>query len=105
MLAQTDHQLSELDRTLPKRHQSTVSVPCPYEARGTVMRKAMEHSEGMQRLLVDGVRVSKDGVTVLLAPDKEEALFTITAEADSADQARSTRDTYAELVTQWRDGQ
>ncbi len=68
------------------------------------MRKAMEHSEGMQRLLVDGVRLSKDGITVLLAPDKEEALFMITAEADSADEARAMRDTYAEFVTQWRDG-
>ena len=104
MLAQTNFLLSELDQSLPKRHQSTISVPCPYECRGTVMRKAMEHSEGMQRLLVDGVRLSKDGITVLLAPDKEEALFMITAEADSADEARAMRDTYAEFVTQWRDG-
>lgn len=103
MLAETNFLLSELDLSLPKRHQSTISVPCPYESRGTVMRRAMEHSDGKQRLLVDGVRVSTDGVTVLLAPDKEEALFTITAEADSSDQALSTRDTYAELVTRWRD--
>jgi mannose-1-phosphate guanylyltransferase/phosphomannomutase len=103
MIAKTGHQLSELDRTLPKRHQSSVSVPCPYEARGTVMRKAMEHSDGMERLLVDGVRISKDGVTVLLAPDKEEALFTVTAEADDPEVAAATRDLYAEHVSRWRD--
>ncbi len=105
MIAVSGYQLSELDKVLPKRHQSTVSVPCPFELRGTVMRKAMEHSENMERLLVDGVRISANGVTVLLAPDKEEALFTITAEANDATVAAATRDSYAALVSRWRDEQ
>lgn len=105
MLAATGLQLSELDLTLPKRHQSTVSVPCPYERRGTVMRRAMDHSEGMQRLLVDGIRLTEGQISILLAPDKEQALFTVTAEADNQDDAMRERDRYAELVSSWRDGQ
>lgn len=103
MLTQTQYLLSELDQTLPKRHQSTISIQCPCEARGTVMRRAMEHSEGKQRLLVDGIRVTEGLITVLLAPHKEEELFTITAEANTANDAQATRDSYAELVAHWRD--
>jgi len=105
MMAQCGYLLSELDQSLPKRHQATISLPCAYEARGTVMRRAMEHSDGKQRLLVDGVRITEDGITVLLAPHKEEELFTITAEADTAEQAEATRDSYAEFVALWRDAQ
>ena len=104
MVAQTGHQLSELDKSLPKRHQSTIGVQCPWEFKGRVMRRAMEHSDRMQRLLVDGVKILNGHKTVLLAPDKEHALFMVTAEADSQQEALNERDMYANLVAQWRDG-
>jgi len=102
MIARTGHQLSELDRTLPKRHQASVAIYCPWEAKGTVMRRAMEHSEGKERLLVDGVCVVEGQHTVLLVPDKEESTFWVTAEADTADEAVALRTEYAALVEQWK---
>lgn len=102
MIARTGHQLSELDRTLPKRHQASVAIFCPWEAKGTVMRRAMEHSEGKERLLVDGVCVVEGTHTVLLVPDKEESTFWVTAEADTADEAVALRTQYAALVEQWK---
>ena len=104
MLAKTGHQLSDLDVNLPKRHQSTNSVACPWEAKGTVMRRAMEYSENKERILIDGVKVLEDGITVLLVPDREQAAFTVTAEADDEATANDVRDRYSELVAQWREG-
>ena len=68
------------------------------------MRRAMEHSENKQRLLVDGVKILDGTVSILLVPDREEATFTVTAEADTADKAQRELDRYAALVAQWRDG-
>jgi mannose-1-phosphate guanylyltransferase/phosphomannomutase len=104
MLSKTGYQLSKLDAELPKRHQVTCSVGCTYEQRGTVMRHAMEYSEGKKRMLVDGVRILEDHVTVLLLPHKEEELFVVMAEADDIQTAKKTCDTYAELVSHWRFG-
>jgi mannose-1-phosphate guanylyltransferase/phosphomannomutase len=104
MIAATGSRLSDLDRDLPKRYQSTQMVKCPYESRGAVMRRAMEFTEGKQRLLVDGVRVREDNATVLLLPHKEEELFIVTAEAQTSEQAESLRDRYASLVQSWRSG-
>ncbi len=104
MLAETGHQLSELDQQLPKRYQSTSHVPCPWESKGTVMRRAMEHSEGKDRLLIDGVKILDGEHTVLLVPDREQATFTVTAEANDAATAERERDRYTELIAAWRDG-
>ena len=68
------------------------------------MRRAMECTEGKQRLLVDGVRVREDDATVLLLPHKEEELFIVTAEAPTTEQAERLRDRYAALVASWRTG-
>lgn len=104
MIAATGCTLSELDRTLPKRHQATVMVECPWDAKGTVMRRAMEFTDAKQRMLIDGVKVFIDSSSVLLVPDKEQPIFEVTAEAETADRAQQLKDTYAELVAQWRDG-
>lgn len=104
MIAQTGHHLSDLDSTLPKRHQVTKSVHCPWESKGTVMRRAMEHSDGRPRQLVDGVKVLDGSLSVLLVPDREHPLFNVTAEADTEAQAIEECNRYASFVASWRDG-
>jgi mannose-1-phosphate guanylyltransferase/phosphomannomutase len=102
MIARTGATLSELDKSLPKRYQSTVLVPCPWEQKGTVMRRAMEHSEQLERQLIDGVKIFFDDRSVLLVPDKEGPNFAVTAEADKAEDALQLRDDYAQKVTSWQ---
>ena len=104
MLALTGLKLSELDRDLPKRYQATKMVECRYESRGTVMRRAMESTEGMERMLIDGVRVREADATVLLLPHKEEELFIITAEASTTERAHELCDRYSVMVETWRSG-
>lgn len=104
MVAETSYSISDLDRTLPKRHLVQQSIPCAWENKGTVMRRAMEYTENEQRLLVDGVKIHTGTTTVLLVPDREEALFNVAAEADSAEKAQRELERYSALVAQWRDG-
>jgi mannose-1-phosphate guanylyltransferase/phosphomannomutase len=102
LLAVSGRTLRDLDQELPRRYQATTAVPCKWETKGTVMRHAMAYSEGMERVLIDGVQLLEGTSSVLLLPDREHALFSVTAEANSAAEAEELRDRYAALVVQWQ---
>ncbi|MBK9247580.1 MAG: NTP transferase domain-containing protein [Ignavibacteria bacterium] len=101
MLALTGIRLSELDSRLPRRYQHQTSVDCPWESKGTVMRRAMEHSEGNERMLIDGVKIFKGGNSILLLPDREKAAFIIIAESDTNGSALELSEQYSKLVSEW----
>lgn len=102
MLAITGLKLSDLDQQLPRRAQSQQSVPCPWDVKGKVMRRAMEHSEKLERQLIDGVKVFENGNSVLILPDKERAEFTIIAESNKQDDARSLAEQYTKHISEWQ---
>ncbi|MFW5701731.1 MAG: hypothetical protein ACOCX7_02160, partial [Bacteroidota bacterium] len=72
MLATTEYRISKLDEELPRRYQHIVHVPCPWEMKGRVMRRALAHSEGQKRQLVEGVKIFLDTGDVLMLPTKEK---------------------------------
>lgn len=101
MMATTGLTIAEVNATIPLRCKVQTSVACPWEAKGRVMRRAMEHTENKERMLVDGVKVFFDGDSVLLLPDKERASFFVFAESSTQEAAQSLADEYAELVRKW----
>ncbi len=103
MLALTNYKISELDEMLPRRFQYISEIECPWESKGAVMRKAMEHSAGFQRELIEGVKIFFDSSSVLLLPDKEKGAFKIFAESNQYDSAVAIARKYSSLLTQWRD--
>ena len=103
MLAKTGLRISELDDTLPVRYQHTVTVPVPWEKKGTVMRKAMEYSDNLERQLVEGVKIFRDGNSVLLYPEKESAFFTVVSDSACFKTAESIAKTYAAHIEQWKE--
>lgn len=104
MLAQTNMKISEIDEMLPRRYQFTTLVDCPWELKGTVMRKAMEFSEKMDCQLVEGVKIFKDGSSILFLPHTEQASFIVITESDRYDIAQSLGKQYAALITNWIEG-
>jgi len=103
MLAQTNCKISTLDEKLPQRFVYSKDVSVPWNAKGTVMRHAMEHSEGMQRQLVEGVKVFDGNTCALLLPSKERPIFTVYGEADDYETAVSLCNKYANLVEKWKE--
>ncbi|OGU86650.1 MAG: hypothetical protein A2475_13880 [Ignavibacteria bacterium RIFOXYC2_FULL_35_21] len=103
MLAVSGMSISELDMSLPKRYQHHISINCPWSYKGSVMRKAMEHSEKMDRELIEGVKLNIDGDSVLLVPDKERAAFSVISESDNYEGAVVLGKKYSNLISQWRD--
>lgn len=104
MLAKSNLKISDLDAQLPLRYKKSITVPVPWEKKGTVMRKAMEYSENYKRMLVEGVKIFKDDDTsVLLYPAKESANFVVLSDSSSHETADSLAKSFAGLITQWKE--
>ncbi len=104
MLATSGQTLAQINAAIPIREMYTYEVSCPWESKGTIMRRAMEYSESMDRQLVDGIKIFEAGKSVLLVPDRERAVFHVLAEADTAEDAWRFGESYVSLVEHWRDG-
>jgi len=102
MLAKTGFNIAQLDKELPQRYQHQINVFCPWEFKGTIMRKAMEYSEQYEKQLIEGVKIFHDNDSVLLLPSKEKSEFMIIAESDNYEKAVSIAKRYQVLVEQWQ---
>ncbi len=101
MMAVTGLSIADVHASIPMRHKVQISVNCPWEAKGRVMRCAMEYTESQKRQLIDGVKVFIEDNSVLLLPDKERASFFIFAESNAENTAQILADEYAELIRKW----
>lgn len=102
MLAQTGLSTYELDETLPRQYQCVKEVLVPWNTKGKIMRRAMEHSENKDRALVEGVKIFEQDTAVLILPDKEKGAFTVFSEAPTEKLAKSKLEEYVELINTWK---
>ncbi len=104
MLSSTKIIISQLDEQLPSKFQHLEEVPCPWDSKGTVMRKAMDHSSGHKRELVEGVKLFLgSGDSVLLLPAKEKGAFQVYGESTSREQAIAITRKYSILINRWKE--
>lgn len=103
MLAKTNWKISQVDEMIPRRFQHFIEVQCPWDFKGTVMRKAMEHTEGMQRDLVEGVKVYIGDDSVLMLPAKEKEAFFVYGESKNYENAVSLAKKYSTLISAWKE--
>ncbi len=91
--------LDELVRTLPPYYTSQRRVACPWEQKGTIMRLLNEQYKDRIMDQVDGLRIQlDDSGWVLIVPEADEAVFTIFAEASSAESSAALADRYAQVI-------
>jgi mannose-1-phosphate guanylyltransferase / phosphomannomutase len=77
-------------------------VPCPWDRKGLVMRRAIEAVQSMEHELIDGVKLFVDDSWVLLLPDPDEATFHVWVEAPTKNQARSLMKDYSQKIQTWQ---
>lgn len=78
------------------------SVACSWGKKGQVMRSLMSHSEGFDRILVDGARISENGGWVLVRPDRKHAQFFVQAESNNPETARELVKQYVKYIRSWQ---
>jgi mannose-1-phosphate guanylyltransferase/phosphomannomutase len=103
-LARSGAALSELAAAYPEMYVRQERVACPWGRKGAVMRRLMEHTEGEQRQLIDGVKVWKNPYEwALVIPHSAKPYFVVTVEGRDAETAEALLDSYSGLVAMWRD--
>lgn len=104
-LAITKKRLGELDRETPRLHSLSQDIPCPWHAKGKVMRRLMKETEKYPRDLIEGVRIYPQGeddhTSVFLNPDAARPVFHITAESIKPDVAKALSDEFEKKIVEW----
>ena len=77
-------------------------VPCPWDRKGVVMRRAIEAVQTLPNELVDGIKVFVNGSWVLMLPDPDEATFHVWAEGSDKTQARALLKEYSQKINEWQ---
>ena len=95
--------LSGVVASLPAFFTAHHKVPCPWEAKGTVMRCLNERYLDRQSPQVDGVRVDLGHEWVLILPDPDRPIFHVYAESISQDRVEGLADEYTRIVEELRD--
>jgi mannose-1-phosphate guanylyltransferase/phosphomannomutase len=98
MLAQARSRIEHLRTNYEHLVRQTVSVPCPWSRKGTVMRRLIDESTDKRRQMIDGVRILEDDGCVLIAPDRFNAAFTIFAESASLGLTENLIRKYRQVV-------
>ena len=99
MMATTRTRLGELRKQFEKYHMKTVSIPCPWSKKGQVMRRLITSTENKKRQLIDGVRILENGTSILMAPDRVQASFTLRVESLSKEETNGLIDKYTKVLT------
>ena len=98
LLAPVGRPLSELVSDLPVPALVHETLPCPWSAKGTVMRVVTERLKGRELDLTDGIKVFEDDGWAQLLPDPDEPLVHVFAEGDSPEASERLAAEFRELV-------
>src|ERR1700759_3579584 len=89
LMARHKMKLNTLASEVPEFETFHQKVPCPWDRKGLVMRRAIEAVQPLKHELVDGVKVFENGSWVLMLPDPDEATFHVWVEAPTKNEART----------------
>lgn len=100
LLAHTGRALAAVRSHLPRGVLLQTTEFCPWEAKGTVMRRLVEElqSAGARLDLVDGIKVQLDDGFVLVLPDADTPNYHVVVSVDDEPRARSLLAEYAQRV-------
>lgn len=89
MLSETGLSLSDVLDELPSFHMAYERIRCPWEVKGTVMRKLTEAQYPGKVELLDGIKVYDGDKWALVIPDSVEPVFHVHAESDSDEESQA----------------
>lgn len=100
-LAKEKTPLCQLIEDVPEFYLNRREIECPWEAKGTVMRRLIEEQERRKELL-DGVKVYHDKGWALILPDSDEPVCRIFSEGTSMEAAEELTAMYVDKVNSFK---
>lgn len=102
-IARSDKPLSKIISELPPFYICTQQIPCPWEAKGKVMRHAMEFAEKYKTVLLDGVKILlSEDEWVLILPDPDKPFVKVTVESSTEKRLQELTKEICAKVEQWK---
>jgi mannose-1-phosphate guanylyltransferase/phosphomannomutase len=102
LMALTELKIGEIEEKLPKLCLKRLSIPCPRDLKGKVMRYATLESEKFKRQLIDGVKIFFDDLTwILILPDRQRSEVHLFVESDDEKMVDKLIAEYSEKVKSW----
>jgi mannose-1-phosphate guanylyltransferase/phosphomannomutase len=98
MLQMTGLNLGEVVDTLPHFQLAYEQVRCPWESKGSVMRRISEESRDGRVDLLDGIKIYDKDSWVLVLPDAVEPLFHVYAESPEEAHSQALVEEYARKI-------
>jgi mannose-1-phosphate guanylyltransferase/phosphomannomutase len=98
LLARTPRSMAEVAKLAPAVPLAQVTLPCPMERKGEVMRRFAEKIQGQEVSYLEGIKVHLNGGWVLLRPDRVAPTLHLHAEAGTAESAQKLIRKYREEV-------
>lgn len=90
--------LGQLLESIPSFYTTRAQIECPWGDKGKVMRQLIEHTNGQDVDLVDGVKVNHDQGSTWIYPDQDEPVFHVYTEANDPAIASEVNQSYASMV-------
>jgi mannose-1-phosphate guanylyltransferase/phosphomannomutase len=98
-LATQNTTLADVVAGLPAFHLSHREIPCPWEAKGMIMRLLNQEYKDRHVETIDGIKILlAEGGWVLILPDPDFPKFHVYTEAQSDGQARDLADQYVRAI-------
>ncbi len=70
-------------------------ITCPKELKGKFMRIITEHTAGLNRVLLDGIKIFDDNGWIFINPHREKSMFNLMVESDKKEEAQK-------LIYEWK---
>ncbi len=99
MIQDLNCDLSDIHSEIPEFHMEYEQALCPWEYKGTVMRRLSEEYQGHPRAeLLDGIKIFDGHSWMLAIPDETEPLFHVYAESSSKKESESLAQTLVHKI-------
>lgn len=98
LLSQQKTTLARVAREIPAFRLIHERVPCPWEAKGRIMRHLTEMTSREERELADGIKVYYGKDWVFLLPSTNRSLFHVFSEANSIKKAKELSRRFAREI-------
>ncbi|HNW84473.1 MAG TPA: sugar phosphate nucleotidyltransferase [Candidatus Cryosericum sp.] len=100
-LARTEKDLTALKHDTPSRDPGHVELPCPWELKGTIMRRLSEAARDSGEF-IEGVKLRESDGYTLVTPDRDRAVLHIYASYTTVDREQARLKDMEAQVRSWQ---
>ncbi len=104
MLGRSGRKLGEVRAGLPRYYRAAADAPCPWEHKGTVMRRLHEETQSLPTEQLDGIKVLLETGWVLVLPDVAGPTFHVRAESREPGVAEKLVEEYVGRIGRLQEG-